>query len=182
MEIRISKSARECVACGHHFEHEEPLNSLVRIQDHVFLREDYCANCWNMDRARAAYSTWSLQFYDPRVAEQQPPEVFSPLRQIFYESVEAETRLGMAVAYLAAQLLRRQKVFRLIKESDAPDGETRVALFSDRVGDRLIEVRDPDLTHVEMEEGRRLLLERLNDLENPPSTEGMPNDAELQEA
>ncbi len=181
MEIKISKSARNCTGCQRPFEHEEQMNSLVRIQDQEFIREDYCSGCWVGDKQTGAYSVWTPKFFDPRVAEQQPPEVFSPLRQLFYEVADAEDRVGMAVAYLAAQLLRRQKVFRLIKESDAPEGEMRVALFADRLGDRLIEVRDPDLSHAEMEEGRRMLLERLNQLENPGAGEEPSENGKQQE-
>lgn len=175
MEIKISKSARNCAACERAFVHEEELTSLVRLVGGEFVREDYCADCWRTDLTGDAFSVWSLRFYDPKVAEQEPPEVFSPLRQVFYEAVDCDTRVGAAVAYLAAQLLRRQKVFRLLKESEGTDGEERVALFVDRIADRLIEVRDPSLTFGEMENGRRELMERLNRLENPPPEESPEN-------
>jgi hypothetical protein len=116
-----------------------------------------------------AFSVWSLKFYDPQVAERQPPEIFSPLRQIFYNAVESEERTELAVAYLAAQLLRRQKVFQLIKESDEGEQEVKLVLFADRIGNRLIEVRDPNLSYAELETGRHVLMERLAGLENPPA-------------
>lgn len=175
MEIKISKSARNCLGCGHEFVHEETVNSAIRIQDLAFVREDFCGACWTPARAAGAFSAWSSRYHDPRVAEQQPPEVFSPLRQVFYEAVESGDRQELAKAYLAAQLLRRQKVFRLIKESDAPDEEVvRIILFADRIGDRLIEVRDPSLSAAEMQVGRRLLLERLSQLEDPSPSEAAP--------
>jgi len=167
MEIKISRSARVCAGCHHAFVHEQAMSSLVRIQNQLFCREDYCTACWTADRAQGAFSVWSPRFYDPKVAEQQPPEVFSPLRQVFYEAAESEDRSETAVAYLAAQLLRRQKVFRLLKESDSPESEVRVALYADRIADRLIEARDPSLSYAELEAGRLTLLERLNRLENP---------------
>ena len=166
MEIKISKSARHCAACETPFVHEQELNSLVRISNQAFSREDYCAECWSHPLARGAFSVWSPKFYDPKVAEQQPPEVFSPLRQVFYDSAESEERCEAAVAYLAAQLLRRQKVFRLLKEGDGVEGEGRVALYADRIADRLIEVGDPSLSYAELETGRATLLERLARLEN----------------
>jgi len=182
MEIKIGKSARVCGQCERPFGHDELLNSLVRVENRVLVREDYCAPCWQAERATGAYSVWSARFYDPKVAEQQPPEVFSPLRQAFYEGAEAEDRDELAKAYLAAQLLRRQKVFRLIKESDDQEGEGRVALYEDRIANRLIEVRDPSLSFGEMEAGRAALMERLQELEGPsadadgaePQEEGEP--------
>lgn len=172
MDIKISKSARICRETERDFVHGELVYSVVRIQENEFVREDYCADAWRPERARDAYSHWSTKYYDPRVAEQEPAEAFSPLRQLFYEAVEAEDRVEQAKAFLAAQLLRRQKVFRQIKESDEIDGEVKIVLFNDRIGNRLIEVRDPNFSYAELEAGRLLLVQRLRELETadaPPS-------------
>ncbi len=171
MEIRIGKGARICCGCERAFVHQEELFSLVRLADEDFVREDYCASCWLPGHGRTAYSTWSPTFYDPKVAEQEPPEVFSPLRQLFYEAVESDDRTDLAMAFLGAQLLKRQKVFRLIKESDEPDSETRVILYGDRIGNRLIEVRDPNFTYAELETARTALMDKLRELEAPEEPE-----------
>jgi hypothetical protein len=171
MEIKIGKSAHACSACGRVFTHDETLFSAVHIENQLLARTDYCVECWKPDAGTGAFCVWSPKFCDPKVAEQQPPEVFLPLRQLFYDAVQSEDRSELAVAYLAAQLLRRQKAFRLIKESDEGDGEVKFALFADRVGNRPIEVRDPNLTYQELEQGRRVLMERLNDLERPLEAE-----------
>jgi len=167
MEIKIGKSASACCVCECGFQHDQDLSSLVRIDEGVLEREDYCSGCWSEENTKRAYSVWRTKFYDPKVAEQEPPEVFSPLRQLFYEAVESEERAELAKAFLGAQLLKRQKVFRQLRESSEGDGETRLMLYSDRIGNRLIEVRDPSFTYAEMELGRRLLLERLRELEAP---------------
>ncbi len=173
MEIKIGKSAHSCCVCERAFEHEEELTSLVRVENRVLLREDYCRACWDAARQANSYSVWTPTFCDPKVVAEQPPEAFSPLRQVFYEAVESTENVELAVAYLAAQLLRRQKAFRLIKESEDPETDERVALFSDRIGNRLIEVRDPNLSHENLEEGRRALMARLAELEAPePMEEG----------
>lgn len=180
MEIKIGKTSRVCHACERDFVHEEVLNSLVRVEDRQFVREDYCSDCWTPERARNCYSAWTPAFYDPRVAEQDPPEVFSPLRRIFYEAAEAgpEQRGQMALAYLAAQLLRRQKVFRYIKESEDPDTEERLTLFVDRIGNRLIEVRDPNITAQELEDARAVFVVKLAELEQPEAQPEAAEDAE----
>lgn len=178
MEIKISKSSRACSVCAHEFVHDEDLMSMARIANQQLERTDYCQACWSGEAGQGAFSVWSAKFYDPRVAEQQPPEAFSPLRQLFYEALESEERTDMAKAYLAAQLLRRQKVFRLVKESDDTDGEVKLVLFADRIGDRLIEVRDPNLSYAELELGRQALVARLAELENPPVAEETSGNAE----
>ena len=167
MEIKIGKSAHACSVCLRDFVHDEVLTSVVRIESQVLARTDFCPACWNAECATGAFCVWSPKFCDPKVAEQQPPEVFLPLRQLFYDAVQSEDRDDLAVAYLAAQLLRRQKAFRLIKESDESDGEVKLILFADRIGNRPIEVRDPSLTYEELEKGRRALMDRLSALERP---------------
>jgi hypothetical protein len=177
MEIKIGKSAHACSVCGRTFVHDEVLTSAVRIEEQVLARTDFCGACWTADFAKGAFCVWSPKFCDPKVAEQQQPEVFLPLRELFYDAVQSEERGELAVAYLAAQLLRRQKAFRLIKESDEGDGDVKLVLFADRIGNRPIEVRDPNLTYEELESGRRVLMERLSALERPPEAEEEKNDA-----
>ena len=52
-------------------------------------------------------------------------------------------------------------------ESDAADGEERILLFADRVGNRLIEVRDPSFTYAELDTARGMLWQRLERIETP---------------
>ena len=166
MEIKIGKSGRQCCASGHAFQHGDEVVSSVKLHDRAYLREDFAKAFWRDDLAKDAVAVWSTRYRDPKVEESQPPEVFSPLRQIFYTSAESDDRHTLAKAFLAAQLLRRQKAFRLLRESVEDDG-SRVVLFADRIGDRLIEVRDPALTYEELESARQHLLEELRELENP---------------
>ena len=167
MEIKIRKTSRRCSVCEESFVHDQELRSIARIDEGILVREDFCTKCWGDQAATQTYSVWSPVFYDPLVANQEPEEKFSPLRQLFYDAVEAEDRSSLSLAYLAAQLLRRQKVFRLIKETDDPEAAQHVILFSDRIGNRLIEVRDPSLTYAELEDARKELMARLTALEAP---------------
>jgi hypothetical protein len=167
MNIKISKNAHTCAKCESDFRHEQVLTSSVRIFEGALQREDFCAECWTSQNDKKAYSVWKTIYYDPNVEEEEAPEVFSPLRQLFYEAVEEDSRIEMAKAFIAAGLLRRQKVFRRIKESDESDGEIRLTLYTDRIGNRLIEVPDPQFTYAEMEEAGKLLLSRLHELETP---------------
>ncbi|HOF40108.1 MAG TPA: hypothetical protein PLD73_08540 [Candidatus Hydrogenedentes bacterium] len=165
MEIKITKSARACSECERPFEHGEEIFSLIRLQDQAFVRNDYDKTHWGPEKTQDAVAVWSTAYVDPKYEAQQPPEVFSPLRQAFYEAAESKDRAEIAKAYLAAQLLRRQKVFRLVKEFDSDEGDVRLALFADRIGNRFIEVGDPNLSYQELETGRQALLHRLRELE-----------------
>ena len=165
MEIRIGKPGRTCALTEKEFQHGESVVSVMKVENQQLVRHDFSKPVWVEDRATGAIAVWETQYSDPAVAQQEPAEKFSPLRKIFYETAESEDRVQIAKAYLAAQLLRRQKVFRLVKESDDTDGEMRVALFMDRIGNRLAEARDPQLTYAEMEAGRVQLMEELTALE-----------------
>ncbi len=165
MEIKIGKNAKKCLVCETPFAHEQAFTSRTRLEDGVLLREDYCEECWDPSWGDGAFCVWRPVFRDPAVEQEQPPEAYSPLRRVFYEALESEDRAVLARAYLAAQLLKRQRVFRLIKESDESDGETRISLYVDKHGDGLIEVRDPNLSYAELEDGRASLLQRLAEIE-----------------
>ena len=179
MEIKIGKSSNKCAECERNFEHEEMFNSRAQILDDQLVRQDFCSTCWVDNRNVDAYFAWSSRYCDPAVADAQPPEIFSPLRQLFYESLDFDTALDGATAFLAAQLLRRQKAFCLIKESDEGDGELHVLLFNDRIGNRLVEVRDPNFTYGQLETARSSLLQRLAELEG--TDEGDNADVDLVE-
>jgi hypothetical protein len=175
MEFSIRKSARSCEHCAAEFVHGQSIHSAVSFSDQDALaRADYCDRCWTATISRAAYSAWTTHFFDPKVADQQPPEVFSPLRRLFYEACASDDRLEQAKAFLAAQLLRRQKVFRQIKESGELDGETRTTLYTDRIGNQFIEVRDPNFTYAELDAARATLLRCLRELEEGVSSDPEP--------
>lgn len=166
MEIRISRPARTCHRTEREFIHGEKVVSSVRLDNEHFVRQDVAEEAWEPEAGQGAIAVWTTAYVDPRIAEQQPPEVYSPLRRIFYEAVESDERVALATAYLAAELLRRQKVFKLLKQSDDPEEETKLALYNDRIGNRLVEVRDPNLSMRELEAGRIALVTRLQQLED----------------
>lgn len=171
MDIRIAKTSKHCYKTEKPFEHGESVISAVRLIDQEYRREDYAESEWADADADAAIAVWSTKYWDPAVAEQEPDETYSPLRQLFYEGAESEDRIERAKTFLAAELLRRQKVFRLLKQGDDPDEGGRVTLYRDRIGDKMVEVRDPQLTYDDLEAGRTALVARLQEIESPPEEE-----------
>ncbi len=165
MEVKIGKSAKICLRTGKPFEHGDEVVSLVKSDGTAFIREDYAQSAWNDELGKGAVAVWTTRYHDPNAELEQEQEAASPLRTIFYEAVASEERPDLARAFLAAQLLRRQKAFRLIKESERGD-EASVALFVDRVGNRLIEVRDPNLTFGELQQAKLELQAQLEALES----------------
>jgi len=177
MEIRIGKSTRVCARTQQTFEHGQELLSLVRQGEEGLVREDYTKEAWEPGCADGAIAVWATSYVDPDNHTQETEDAFSPLRNLFYESVESEDRTDLAKAYLAAQLLRRQKVFRLIKEGEESETDSKFALYTDRIGDRMIEVRDPNLSYAELNAARGSLMESLNALEEPEAPEAGEEEA-----
>lgn len=171
MEIRISRPSKRCCASNRDFVHNDEIVSLVRYSDGALVREDYAKSQWDEAYGERAYSVWTTRFHDPQVADQEPEEKYSPLRQLFYRAQGGEDRPSLALAFLAAQLLRRQKVFRQIKESSETDEGGKLILYVDRIGNRLIEVRDPNFSYAELDAARQRLMEELTALEAHASEE-----------
>jgi hypothetical protein len=184
MEIRIGKPGRTCAVTEKQFEHGDTVVSVMKVESQQLVRQDFSKQSWGDEQAAGAIAVWETQYSDPAKAQQEAPEKFSPLRKIFYDAAESDDRIQIAKAYLAAQLLRRQKVFRLVKESDDGDGEARVALFMDRIGNRLAEARDPNLSYAEMEAARVELMNELTALESgaEPAAADTESNADVSEA
>ena len=171
MEIRIGKSTRVCARTREPFEHGQELLSLVRRGEDGLIREDYLKDAWDPECADGAIAVWATSYVDPDNKSEQTDNAFTPLRDLFYEAVESDDRKDLAKAYLAAQLLRRQRVFRLIKEGEESETDSKFALFTDRISDRMIEVRDPNLSYAELNAARTSLMDHLNALEAPEPAE-----------
>lgn len=169
MEIKISKCAKQCSACAQDFVHEQKVHSVARINDGSLERDDYCATCVPEESDEHLFCSWSTQYSDPKILESEHQETLSPLRRLFYDLAGSTERPDLAQAFLAAQLLKRQKAFKQIRESEEGDGATRVTLFLDRSGSRLIETRDLQFTYAELDTARAQLLESLRALETPES-------------
>ncbi|GAB4333370.1 MAG: hypothetical protein Kow0099_05260 [Candidatus Abyssubacteria bacterium] len=75
-----------------------------------------------------------------------------------YQSI-AQGEDGAPMAYLCALILRRQKVFKLVRE-EKENGKT-VLVFSDKHNDTQIRVTDPALSESQFEDVKRRLEEIL---------------------
>lgn len=167
--------------CERHFAHQQDVHSTVITSGESLERHDYCAECCPQDTSQEVFCSWIIKYNDPGVLEAERQEALSPLRRLFYDSAALPERSELACAYLAAQLLKRQKVFRQIKESEESDGVERVTLFLDRAGNRLIEARDLNFSYAELDEARLVLMERLQALEMPAPGESSEDSDEADE-
>ncbi len=185
MEINIQRESAQCLKCGASFQHEEKHHSLLKIEDKDFLREDYCLGCWSErsdqpgEGSDGVYSSWETRYHDPSVATATPQEQFLPLLNLCYESIVEGGSNGESMAYMCALILRRQKIFRFVREEKEEEGERRsVLVFLDKHNGTQMRIVDPELTDAQLQEVKQRLEEKISPEEQASEEE----DQEAQEA
>lgn len=163
MEIEVQKESPHCINCNNAFVNGQKHHSLLRIDGSNFIREDYCEKCWTARLAavETAYSHWETKYRDPAASKATPEGQFMPLLKLCYESIAQEGRDFEAIAYVAALVLRRQKVFRFIREEKEASSHRNVLVFADKYNDTQVRVIDPQLTETEMRDVKLKLEEQL---------------------
>lgn len=164
MEINIQKKSSKCLRCEAEFQHEEKHHSLLKIEDKEFLREDYCLACWaersEKGKLEDLYSCWETRHVDPSVAAATPQEQFVPMLNLCYKSVAEGGEDGEAMAYMCALILRRQKIFRFVREEQQEPPDSRsVLVFFDKHNDTQVRIVDPGLADAKLMEVKRKLEE-----------------------
>ena len=153
------------MGCNEAFLHGQKHHSLLRIEAANFLREDYCDTCW-MEKSFSIesdeiYSCWETRYRDPAVAKATPKEQFIPLLNLCYESIAQGGQDAESMAYMCALVLRRQRIFKLLREEKDESSGRTVLVFSDKHNDTQIRIVDPGLTQSQLEDVRRRLEERV---------------------
>ena len=165
MEIQIQRESPLCKGCNDAFVHGQKHYSLLRIEESNFLREDYCGKCWTeksfSKESEDIYSCWETKYRDPAVAKATPKEQFIPLLNLCYESIAQGGQESESMAYMCALVLRRQKVFKFIREEKENSSGRPMLVFSDRHNDTQIRIVDPQLTQSQLEDVRCKLQERV---------------------
>ncbi len=163
MEIEVQKESPHCICCNDAFVNGQKHHSLLRIDGNSFIREDFCEKCWagRPAAAEGAYSHWETRYRDPASSKATPEGQFMPLLKLCYESIAQEGRNSQATAYVAALVLRRQKVFRFLREEKEASAQRNVLVFADKYNDTQIRVIDPQLTEAELRDVKQRLEEQL---------------------
>ena len=176
MKISISRNGIKCLSCEKVFIHEEWIWSRILGSKKEWQRQDFCLSCWEKQEKQESISQWRHRYIDTKMRRKEQEVEDSPLRKLFYESVEKEqSRMELAIAFLASQLLRREKIFKKIKEMTISQRDGYIIMYIDRIDDRVIEVRDPNFSFAEMEEAKKIVLERLGD--KPETENSNPQDS-----
>lgn len=165
MEIYIHKESSQCLRCQQAFCHDQKHYSLLKIDGADFLREDYCEACWTRQSmvpgTEEVYSHWETKYRDPAVVKATPKEQFMPLLNLCYESIALGGPDSEAMAYVCALILRRQKIFRFVREEKEEASDRKILVFSDKYNDTQIRIVDPLLTESQLQDIRQRLEEHI---------------------
>ena len=133
------------------------------------MREDYCEECWpefiSANDGNEIYSHWQTRYKDPAAAKAVPEGQFMPLLKLFYDHLTGDFPGAAAFCYVCALVLRRQKVFRFVREETEKDSDKMVLVFHDKYHDVQIKVPDPKVTDAEFQEVRQKLEAHLSQKE-----------------
>jgi len=133
----------------------------LKLSENVFVREDFCEECWPSSLANQAgdafYSHWETRYRDPAAAKATPETQYMPLLKLFYEAIAGGMPADEPLAYVCALILRRQKVFRFVREEKEGDAKENILVFHDRYHDVQVKVVDPNISEAQFREVKQKL-------------------------
>lgn len=136
------------------------------------MRSDYCLACWEQalegESGTTVHSLWRTRYVDRDAARRTPPNEYTPLLEICYDALSSEDAEQQSLAYLTAMVLRRQKVFRLVRREQDEATQQEAYLFFDKVNQVEVRVPDPPMSLDSLRATRRVLQSRLAPLTEAP--------------
>lgn len=170
--VSVRRAGRTCATCESPFADGQDHYSVLShaAEPDEWVRTDFCLACWETAVERFPthppasgdiHSLWRTRYTDRDTARRTPVNEYTPLLEICYDALECDSREDQGLAYLAAMVLRRQRVFRLIRAESGGDTPHDALLFYDKVRQAEVRIPDPPLTMDELRTTRRVLQDRL---------------------
>ena len=146
---RVRKCAASCKGCGKAFEDGERLFSRLWFEEGEYLREDFCAVCWEKERERPALSSWQTVFTVPPPPPEEPVKKESAeslLRRLLARDAEEERN----AVFILAVMLERKKV---LVERDVQRDERgrKLRIYEHRKTGESFAIVDPELSLSDLE-------------------------------
>ncbi len=165
----IRARSETCVRCGKAFEDGESFFARLRFSEAGYVREDYCAACWEQVSEEPALSIWQSVF---RAPPPPPPEALkketaeSLLRKLVVEDDPANAN----TIYILAVMLERR---RLLVERDVQTREDgiKVRIYEYRKTNETFVIPDPELKLAELEHVQEEVVTMLGGNDQPAAPE-----------
>jgi hypothetical protein len=143
----VRKCASECAKCEKEFVDKEMLFSSLSFDEGEYVRQDFCASCWDKDYP--GLSTWKTLFIVP------PPPTEEAVKKENAESLlrkllAKENEEDLNAVFILMVMLERKKIFVERDIRKAEDGRKLRIYEHKKTGESFI-VIDPELKLDELE-------------------------------
>ena len=122
MEWSINKGSHACFLCEKKFPEEEVYLSALYDENNIFLRKDFCVECWDKECNENIFSYWKTKISKKpeKVERFAKIDVFCDL----FNKLENEKDLSRVnFRYVLSLYLMRKKVLKLITTHKSNDNE-----------------------------------------------------------
>ena len=122
MEWSINKGSHACFLCEKKFPEEEVYLSALYDENNIFLRKDFCVECWDKECNENIFSYWKTKISKKpeKVERFATIDVFCDL----FNKLENEKDLSRVnFRYVLSLYLMRKKVLKLITTHKSNDNE-----------------------------------------------------------
>ena len=161
-EWNIRPRGRACCVCTQAFADKQPCVSVLRENEAVFERRDYCAACWKAEtRDWQPFSVWEGEYIAPPVVVKEEPVKRETAETLLRRLILLEDPAQRNVVYVLAVMLERA---RQLVERDAKPHESGgiLRVYEDRRSGDSFTVLDPRLRLDEIGEVQRQVVELLS--------------------
>ncbi len=143
----VRKCSKECAKCDKEFVDKEVLFSKLSFDDGEYVRQDFCAACW--DKGNPGLSSWKTTFIVP------PPPAEEAVKKENAESLlrkllTKENEEDLNAIFILMVMLERKKIFIERDTKKAEDGRKLRFYEHKKTGESFI-VTDPELKLDELE-------------------------------
>jgi len=161
-EYNISKTSGQCTSCSKTLEPQEEFVATVREGEEDFVREDFCAACWDshrMEQTPDLFGIWRSRV--PKPQEKKKLFVDDELLISFFERLDgADDENKISLRFVLALVLMRKKLLVYDGAGKQPDGK-EIWKMHFKASDQTHSVIDPHMDEDKIAEVSRHLGEIL---------------------
>ncbi len=158
-EWDIRERSGACQSCARSFVDQEAFFTRLSFAEGNYVRQDFCAGCWNDSTRQGALSVWKGIF---KVPAPPPPE---PLKRETAESLlrqfmETEDVSKRNIIFILAVMLERKRVL-VERDVQVRDDGVKIRIYEHRKTGESFVVPDPGLKLAELSLVQREVVDML---------------------
>ena len=138
-----------CSRCAKAFEDNEPFYSRLTFGEAGYLREDFCADCWEEVSGEPALSLWQGIF---RIPPPPPPEALrkETAESLLRKLIEQDDPGTLNTIYILAIMLERRRIL-VEKDVQIREDGSKLRIYEYRKTNEVFLITDPELKLAELE-------------------------------